>query len=100
MGLYDGEPSTADLSATFGLPVVVVIDANAMAQTFGAVAKGLKEYRPVPFAGVIANRVAGSQHAHMLAQRPAFATFPRLEIAFIQQLHSLNMLARLIEKGA
>jgi len=68
MGLYDGEPSTADLAATFGLPVVVVIDANAMAQTFGAVAKGLKEYRPVPFAGVIANRVAGSQHAHMLAQ--------------------------------
>src|SRR6266404_7238809 len=64
MGLYDGEPSTADLAATFGLPVVVVIDANAMAQTFGAVAKGLKEYRPVPFAGVIANRVAGSQHAH------------------------------------
>ena len=36
MGLYDGEPSTADLAATFGLPVVVVIDANAMAQTFGA----------------------------------------------------------------
>jgi cobyrinic acid a,c-diamide synthase len=68
MGLYDGEPSTADLAGTFGLPVVVVIDANAMAQTFGAVAKGLKEYRPVPFAGVIANRVAGSQHAHMLAQ--------------------------------
>ena len=68
MGLYDGEPSTADLAATFGLPVVVVIDVNAMAQTFGAVAKGLKEYQPVPFAGVIANRVAGSQHAHMLAQ--------------------------------
>src|SRR5438067_12557004 len=55
MGLYDGEPSTADLAATFGIPVVVVINADAMAQTFGAVAKGLKEYRPVPFAGVIAN---------------------------------------------
>src|SRR5438128_6010491 len=68
MGLYDGEPSTADLAATFGLPVVVVIDVDAMAQTFGAVAKGLKEYRPVPFAGVIANRVAGSGHAHMLAK--------------------------------
>ena len=71
MGLHDGEPSTADLAATFGLPVVVVIDANAMAQTFGAVAKGLKEYRPVPFAGVIANRVAGSQHALMLAEHKA-----------------------------
>jgi cobyrinic acid a,c-diamide synthase len=68
MGLYDGEPSTADLATTFGLPVVVVIDADAMAQTFGAVAKGLKEYRAVPFAGVIANRVAGSGHARMLAE--------------------------------
>lgn len=67
MGLYDGEPSAADLAVTFGLPVAVVIDASAMAQTFGAVAKGIKEYRAVPFAGVIANRVAGPGHARMLA---------------------------------
>jgi cobyrinic acid a,c-diamide synthase len=68
MGLYDGNPSTADLATTFGLPVVAVIDADAMAQTFGAVAKGLKDYRPVPFAGVIANRVAGPGHARMLVE--------------------------------
>ncbi len=67
MGLHDGEPSAADLAATFDLPVAAVIDAGAMAQTFGAVAKGLKEYRAVPFAGVIANRVAGAGHARMLA---------------------------------
>ena len=67
MGLYDGEPSGADLAATFGLPVAAVIDASAMAQTFGAIAKGLKSYRDIPFAGVIANRVAGTGHAHMLA---------------------------------
>lgn len=65
MGLYDGEPSTADLATTFDLPVVVVIDADAMAQTFGAVAKGLKEYRAIPFAGVIAKRGGGTgAHAH------------------------------------
>lgn len=68
MGLHDGEPSAADLAATFGLPVAAVIDAGGMAQTFGAVAKGLKEYRAVPFAGVIANRVAGAGHARMLAE--------------------------------
>ncbi len=67
MGLYDGEPSAADLAVTFDLPVAAVIDAGAMAQTFGALAKGLKEYRAVPFAGVIANRVAGADHARMLA---------------------------------
>jgi cobyrinic acid a,c-diamide synthase len=68
MGLYDGRPSAADLAMTFGLPVAAVIDAGAMAQTFGAVAKGLKEYRAVPFAGVFANRVASAGHARMLAE--------------------------------
>lgn len=67
MGLHDGEPSAADLAVTFELPVAAVIDAGSMAQTFGALAKGLKEYRSVPFAGVIANRVAGARHAGMLA---------------------------------
>ena len=67
MGLYDGEPSSADLAATFGLPVAAVIDASAMAETFGAVAKGLKEYRALSFAGVFANRVAGPGHAQMIA---------------------------------
>ena len=65
-GLYDGEPSAADLAVTFGLPVAAVIDAGAMAQTFGA-GQGLKEYRAVPFAGVFANRVASAGHARMLA---------------------------------
>jgi cobyrinic acid a,c-diamide synthase len=68
MGLYDGKPSAADLAVSFGLPVAAVIDAGAMAQTFGAVAKGLKEYRAVPFAGVFANRVASAAHARMLAE--------------------------------
>lgn len=83
MGLYDGEPSAADLAIAFGLPVAAVIDAGAMAETFGALAKGLKEYRPLPFAGVIANRVAGAGHAQMLAASlPAdielLAVLPRL----------------------
>jgi cobyrinic acid a,c-diamide synthase len=67
MGLYDGAPSTADLARTFGLPVIVVIDASAMAQTAGALALGLRDYGPVTLAGVIANRVAGSGHAAMVA---------------------------------
>ena len=82
MGLYDGEPSSADLAATFGLPVAAVIDASAMAETFGAVAKGLKEYRALSFAGVIANRVAGPGHAQMLAASlppdiPLLAALPK-----------------------
>ncbi|HYK25690.1 MAG TPA: cobyrinate a,c-diamide synthase [Steroidobacteraceae bacterium] len=68
MGLHDGEPSSAELARLLGIPVVVVIDANAMAQTFGAVVLGLRDYRPeVPFHGVLANRVGGAAHASMLA---------------------------------
>ena len=68
MGLHDGDPSAADLAVTFDLPVAAVIDAGSMAQTFGALAMGLKEYRSVPFAGVIANRVASVRHTRMLAE--------------------------------
>src|SRR5689334_16344917 len=58
MGLYDGTPSSADLAAAFGVPVVAVISAKAMAQTFGAVAFGLAHYREdVLVHGVFANRV-------------------------------------------
>ena len=69
MGLFDGEPSSADLARAFGVPVLAVVDAGAMAQTFGALAHGLATYRPdVPFAGVLANRVASPNHGRMLAQ--------------------------------
>jgi cobyrinic acid a,c-diamide synthase len=68
MGLYDGEPSSADLAQAFHLPVALVIDGSAMAQTFGAVALGLSNYRPaVSVQGVLANRVSGAGHAAMLA---------------------------------
>ncbi len=67
MGLYDGQPSAADLARRFGLPVLAVVDASAMAGTFGALAHGLQHYRPgLPWLGVLANRVAGERHAQML----------------------------------
>lgn len=67
MGLFDGEPSAADLAQRFGLAVLAVIDASAMAGTFGALAWGLQHYREgLRFAGVLANRVASPGHAEML----------------------------------
>ena len=68
MGLYDGNPSSADLARTFGVPVVAVLDASAMAQTVGAIALGLRDFGPVNLVGVIANRVASEGHAHMVAE--------------------------------
>ncbi|HMN55696.1 MAG TPA: cobyrinate a,c-diamide synthase [Ottowia sp.] len=67
MGLFDGEPSAADLAQRFGIPVLVVIDASAMAGTFAALAHGLQTWRPaLPWAGVLANRVGSARHAEML----------------------------------
>jgi len=67
MGLFDGEPSTADLATTFGIPVLAVIDASAMAQTFAAIAYGLTNFRQdLPVAGVFANRIGSERHYQML----------------------------------
>ncbi len=67
MGLFDGKPSSADLAKLFGIPVLAVIDASAMAQTFAALAYGLSQLdTTLPFFGVLANRVAGARHAEML----------------------------------
>lgn len=67
MGLFDGEPSAADLARLLGIPVLAVIDAGAMAGTFGALVHGLRHYRPgLPWAGVLANRVASEGHEKML----------------------------------
>lgn len=69
MGLFDGNPSSADVATLFNIPVLVVIDATSMAQTFGALAHGLASYRKeLPFAGVIANRVASQAHGEMIAE--------------------------------
>jgi cobyrinic acid a,c-diamide synthase len=81
MGLFDGQPSAADIAERFAIPVLALIDAGSMAQTFGAVAHGLATYRPgLPFAGVLANRVASPRHAAMLQEslKPGMGWFGAL----------------------
>jgi cobyrinic acid a,c-diamide synthase len=69
MGLFDGDPSSADLAQQFGLPVMAVIDGSAMAQTFGALACGLATYRDgLQVYGVAANRVGSAYHAQLLKE--------------------------------
>lgn len=85
MGLYDGAPSSADLARQFGVPVMAVIDAAAMAQTAGALAQGLRDYGPVAMAGVAANRIASPGHASMVAASlrdiALLATLPRQAVS-------------------
>jgi cobyrinic acid a,c-diamide synthase len=67
MGLYDGDPSAADLARALEIPVAVVIDVSAMAQTVGAIAMGLRDFGPTTLAGIIANGVASRRHGEMVA---------------------------------
>lgn len=67
MGLFDGDPSGADLAEYFGIPVAAIISAPSMAQTVGAIALGLTHYRPsLPFAGIIANSLGSDRHAELI----------------------------------
>lgn len=69
MGMFDGQCSSADIAATLGIPVMAVIDAGAMAQTFGAIAYGLANFRDdIQMFGVFANRVGSAGHAEMLRE--------------------------------
>jgi cobyrinic acid a,c-diamide synthase len=93
MGLFDGKPCSADLAAAFGLPVLAVIDAAAMAQTFAALATGLQRFRDdVAVRAVVANRIAGPAHARMVAEAlPAslvlLAALPRAETLRLPERH-------------
>ncbi len=89
MGLFDGEPSTADLAAAFGIPILAVIDASAMAQTFAAIAVGLDHYRQdTQVAAVIANKAGSERHADML-KNALPPTLPCLATLYRQTEHAL-----------
>ena len=69
MGLYDGHTSSADIARLFNIPLLLVVDGSAMAQTFGALVYGLANYQPdLTVFGVVANRVNSAGHARYLQQ--------------------------------
>lgn len=69
MGLFDGAPSAAELAQRFAIPILAVIDGAAMAASFGAIAYGLKHYRPgTPLTAALANRVGSDHHADLLSR--------------------------------
>ena len=67
MGLFDGTPSAAELAVQLGLPILAVINGAAMANSFGAIAYGLKHYQAgTPLHAAFANRVGSAYHAELL----------------------------------
>lgn len=69
MGLFDGEPSSADLAARFGIPMMVVMDVKGMAQTAAALMTGLAGFRQdVRILGLIANNCGSQRHRELIEQ--------------------------------
>ncbi len=67
MGLHDGSPNSAELARRLGLAILLVIDASAMAGSFGAVAWGLKNYGAgANITHVFANRTGSDYHAELV----------------------------------
>ena len=74
MGLFDGAPgprgrtgAAADLAARYALPVVLVLDVSAQAQSAAAVVRGfLSHDANVRIAGVVLNRVASERHRTLI----------------------------------
>ncbi|NQZ33504.1 MAG: cobyrinate a,c-diamide synthase [Oceanospirillaceae bacterium] len=93
MGLFDGEPSSADLAAKFGIPIVLVMDVKGMAQTAAALALGLANYRnDYQCAGLIANNCSTARHAQLIrdalaGQLPLLACLAKDEDVSLPERH-------------
>lgn len=74
MGLYDGVGTTAygssaHVAKLLNLPVILVIDAGAMAASVSALVSGYVNYdKRVNIAGVIFNKVGSEKHFHLLKE--------------------------------
>jgi cobyrinic acid a,c-diamide synthase len=93
MGMFDGEPSSADLAATFNIPMAIVMDVKGMAQTAAAIAIGLANYRDdVQVTGLIANSCSTERHRQLIEDAlpdslPLLATLARSELVTLPERH-------------
>ena len=115
MGLFDGrdalgrEGSTAQVARWLNSPVLLVVDARAMAGSIAALVSGFRDHDPrLRLAGVVANRVGSARHAEILAEAlaavgvPFFGYLPNSPNLELPERHLGLVLAgeRSLEPGA
>jgi cobyrinic acid a,c-diamide synthase len=99
MGLYDGSEgksdrgSTAEMARLLQLPVVLVVDASAVARSAAAMIHGYVSFDPgLRVAGVILNNVGGEAHARLIRDAVGgrvaiFGALPRAADLVIPERH-------------
>jgi cobyrinic acid a,c-diamide synthase len=99
MGLFDGSDgksdrgSTAEMAKLLGLPVILVIDASAMARSAAALIHGYSSFDPdLGVAGVILNNIGGETHAGMIRDAvagavPILGALPRVKDLVVPERH-------------
>jgi len=99
MGLFDGSEggsecgSTAEMAKLLGVPVVLVIDAGAMARSAAALVHGFVSFDPaLTVAGVVLNNVGGEGHAAMIRDAvagaiPILGAVPRSAHILVPERH-------------
>src|SRR3954451_4715651 len=87
MGLFDGASgggelaSTAQVAKLLGAPVVLVVDASAMARSVGAIVHGFATFDPeLRLGGVVLNRVSSDWHEELLRAALAPSGVPVLGV--------------------
>ncbi|MEF3275671.1 MAG: cobyrinate a,c-diamide synthase [Chloroflexus sp.] len=101
MGLFDGYAgdddtgSSAHIARLTTTPVIIVLDARAMARTAAALIAGLRDFdRRLQIGGVILNRVGSSRHATLVSTAieqevgvPVLGYLPRAEALTLPERH-------------
>jgi cobyrinic acid a,c-diamide synthase len=99
MGLFDGSEgssdrgSSAEMAKLLGLPVVLVVDASAMARSAAALIHGFESFdSDLRVAGAILNNVGGEAHAEMIRQAvaesiPILGAIPRVPDLVVSERH-------------
>jgi cobyrinic acid a,c-diamide synthase len=101
MGVFDGVPgeigrtgASADVAASLGMPVLLVIDVSGQAQSAAAIVKGCAAYdERLKIAGVIVNRVGSERHRRLVVEAieamgvPVVGALPRDEKVTLPERH-------------
>lgn len=109
MGLFDGakrdEGSSAEIAALLGLPVILVIDASAVAYSVAPLIHGFNSFREgVRIAGVVFNKVGSPSHYEFLEEAcedagvRALGHIPKDESAVLPSRH-LGLSTRALKRA-